>query len=257
MISKVRKYVSKSTLLKLYHTLIYPYLTYCSHVWGLSCKSYMNALVKLQKRTVKIIPGVHPRTHTDSLFIVHQPKIAKSVMKSTSFWLIALCIEYILMTPCLQKMSKYMIMTHVRRTIIICLVLKQDLVKPICGKIMLYARILYWSVVSQLMPVKQFSPKHWNVLSSKTNYKESYHWKIPVSLISRFTFVIIHRTDSEQLWIHIITALYSERNMMTSSNGNIFRVTGPLCGEFTGLRWIPRTKVSDAELWCFLWSVPE
>ena len=24
------------------------------------------------------------------------------------------------------------------------------------------------------------------------------------------------------------------RNMMTSSNGNIFRVTGPLCGEFTG-----------------------
>ena len=36
--------------------------------------------------------------------------------------------------------------------------------------------------------------------------------------------------------------------MMTSSNGNIFRVTGPLCGEFSGLRWIPRTKASDAEL---------
>ena len=29
--------------------------------------------------------------------------------------------------------------------------------------------------------------------------------------------------------------------MMTSSNGNIFRVTGPLCVEFTGDRWIPRT----------------
>ena len=38
---------------------------------------------------------------------------------------------------------------------------------------------------------------------------------------------------------------------MTSSNGNIFRVTGHLCGEFTGLRWIPRTKASDAELWFF------
>ena len=25
-----------------------------------------------------------------------------------------------------------------------------------------------------------------------------------------------------------------EHNTMTSSNGNIFRVTGPLCGEFTG-----------------------
>ena len=45
--------------------------------------------------------------------------------------------------------------------------------------------------------------------------------------------------------------------MMTSSNGSNFRVTGPLCGEFTGLRWNPRTKASDAELWCFLWSAPE
>ena len=46
-------------------------------------------------------------------------------------------------------------------------------------------------------------------------------------------------------------------NMMTSSNGNIFRVTGHLCGEFTGPRWIPHKKASDAELWCLLWSVPE
>ena len=42
--------------------------------------------------------------------------------------------------------------------------------------------------------------------------------------------------------------------MMTSSNGNIFHVAGPLYGEFTGHRWIPCTKASDAELWCFLWS---
>ena len=34
---------------------------------------------------------------------------------------------------------------------------------------------------------------------------------------------------------------------MMSSNGNIFRVTVPLCGEFT----------SEAELWCFLWYAPE
>ena len=31
----------------------------------------------------------------------------------------------------------------------------------------------------------------------------------------------------------------------------------PLCGEFTGHRWIPRTKASVAELWCFLWSAHE
>ena len=36
-----------------------------------------------------------------------------------------------------------------------------------------------------------------------------------------------------------------------------FRVTGPLCGEFTGHRWIPLTKASVAELWYFLSSVSE
>ena len=30
--------------------------------------------------------------------------------------------------------------------------------------------------------------------------------------------------------------------MMTSSNGNIFRVTGPLCGGFTGHPWIPAQR---------------
>ena len=35
--------------------------------------------------------------------------------------------------------------------------------------------------------------------------------------------------------------------MMTSSNGSIFRVTGLLCGEFTG----PRTKASDTVLFMF------
>ena len=46
-------------------------------------------------------------------------------------------------------------------------------------------------------------------------------------------------------------------NMMTSSNENIFRVTGPLCGEFTGHRRISPAKASDAVLWYFLWSALE
>ena len=54
------------------------------------------------------------------------------------------------------------------------------------------------------------------------------------------------RSSTELLWLY-----------MTSWNWNIFRVTGHLCGEFTGPRWIPRTKACDAELWCFLWSASE
>ena len=36
--------------------------------------------------------------------------------------------------------------------------------------------------------------------------------------------------------------------MMMSSNGNLFRVTGPLWGESIGHRWLPLTKASDVEL---------
>ena len=36
-----------------------------------------------------------------------------------------------------------------------------------------------------------------------------------------------------------------------------FRITGPLCGEFTGHRWISFTKASDAGLWYFHWYVHE
>ena len=52
------------------------------------------------------------------------------------------------------------------------------------------------------------------------------------------------------LWM-IYLIVYQLLHMMTSSNGNIFRVTGHLSGEFTGPRWIPRTKASDAGLLMF------
>ena len=47
-------------------------------------------------------------------------------------------------------------------------------------------------------------------------------------------------------WWHL-----SSVTMMMSSNGNNFRVNDHLCKEFTGPRWIPHTKASDTELWCF------
>ena len=52
-----------------------------------------------------------------------------------------------------------------------------------------------------------------------------------------------------ETWVH--SKDDAEVFMMTSSNGNIFRVTSHLCGEFTGPRWVPRTQASNVELWCF------
>ena len=71
--------------------------------------------------------------------------------------------------------------------------------------------------------------------------------------------VIRHRWGNLALYIISVDLLSkrTQRAMMTSSNGNIFRVTGHLYGKFTGPRWISRTKASDAELWCLLWSASE
>ena len=63
--------------------------------------------------------------------------------------------------------------------------------------------------------------------------------------IGYFLFVDFH------LKIHTHNS-HSKNAMMTSSYGKNFRVTGPLCGEFTGDRWIPLTMASDAEFWYFL-----
>ena len=62
--------------------------------------------------------------------------------------------------------------------------------------------------------------------------------------------VIIQNTILRWWTAAVTNRSSSLRHMMTSSNGNIFRVTGPSCGEFTGHRWIPLTKSSGAELWC-------
>ena len=40
---------------------------------------------------------------------------------------------------------------------------------------------------------------------------------------------------------------------MTSSNGNILRVTYLFCGDISGHRWIPDIEASDAELWICFW----
>ena len=49
------------------------------------------------------------------------------------------------------------------------------------------------------------------------------------------------------MFIYVLHSLILHQFMMPSSNGNIFRVSGPLCGEFTGYRWIPPTNASDVE----------
>ena len=98
-----------------------------------------------------------------------------------------------------------------------------------------------WSIFYNHMLAPRYLELRRSQCLQNPSINKIYH---PVSSV-RCNYLSIPKTSTVQPF------------MMTSSNGNIFRVTGHLCGEFTGPRWIPRTKASDAELWCFLWSEPE
>ena len=101
------------------------------------------------------------------------------------------------------------------------------------------------------------------------NFRHWLHWKLsfwqlsvqPVMKISskwwHFRFSVCHQIARLVWRVHCLLDIVALPIMMTSWNGNIFRVTGHLCGEFTGPRWIPRTKASVAKLSCFLWSASE
>ena len=68
IILKARKSLNRDSLITLYHSFIYPYYTYCNHVWGATYASNLRNLVLLQKRCVRIICNVKPREHTENLF---------------------------------------------------------------------------------------------------------------------------------------------------------------------------------------------
>ena len=65
---KTKKFLHTKTLTQLYNAFIYPYLNYCIPVWGNTCKSYLEPLVKMQKRVIRLIKGVKKFEHTDPIF---------------------------------------------------------------------------------------------------------------------------------------------------------------------------------------------
>ena len=68
IIIKARKSFESDTLLNLYNALIFPYISYGIQVWGTAAALHLHRLHVLQKKIIRIVCGVHPRTHTDPLF---------------------------------------------------------------------------------------------------------------------------------------------------------------------------------------------
>ena len=68
IIRKCRVYFSIDTLLTLYYSFIYPYITYCLEVWGGANERNLNSIFILQKRIIRIIKSLPFRTHTSPYF---------------------------------------------------------------------------------------------------------------------------------------------------------------------------------------------
>ena len=109
-----------------------------------------------------------------------------------------------------------------------------------------------WISLVVLKRVTWLAKMHSNIQYPKKLRKQPYLiWKFTLCWPSTGTHK--NTCGGRDAGHEIITLPVDITYMMTSSNGNIFRVTG----HFTGPRWIPRTKDSDAEIWCFLWSASE
>ena len=65
MTIKATEYLNKQGLLSLFYSFIYPYLTYCNHIWGSTYKSRLRRLIILQNKAVKIIAHARFRASCD------------------------------------------------------------------------------------------------------------------------------------------------------------------------------------------------
>ena len=69
VISRLRHFVPFCTLRCIYQSLILPYLTYGLTAWGQAAKAHLNKLLLLQKRALRLMYFLNPRTHAIPFFI--------------------------------------------------------------------------------------------------------------------------------------------------------------------------------------------
>jgi len=79
--AKLKHYVSKATLISVYYSLIYPYLTCACTLWGNNCNAPLSQIVKLQNKAVRVIDDVplmeSITPHYSSLGFLKFPDIVK------------------------------------------------------------------------------------------------------------------------------------------------------------------------------------
>ena len=68
VICRAKHLLNVKTLCTLYHSFVYPYLNYAAEVWGSACDTHLLAIIKLQKKVLRIITNSHRNEHSSPLF---------------------------------------------------------------------------------------------------------------------------------------------------------------------------------------------
>ncbi len=68
LIYRVRNFINSDCLRQIYLSIAYPYMTYCSSIWGGSCKTYLDEVTVAQKKLIRIMFHKQRYAHTNPLF---------------------------------------------------------------------------------------------------------------------------------------------------------------------------------------------
>ena len=68
IIYRVSEFLPQKSLIGLYYSLFYPYLTYCNELWGGTYGVHLNTVEMLQKRVVRVVTHSEFLAHTGGLF---------------------------------------------------------------------------------------------------------------------------------------------------------------------------------------------
>ena len=68
ILKKAKPLLNEKSLITLYYSFLYPYLTYCHLIWGNAASTHLKRIVILQKKAIRLICGEDFLAHTDPLF---------------------------------------------------------------------------------------------------------------------------------------------------------------------------------------------
>ena len=128
---KSRPYFSLETMRMLYNAFIYPYFTYGIEVWGNAYQSYLELLVKLQKRAVRTITGARKYGHTLPLF----QKL--NLLNTIEIYIYIYCVQLLMYKYHHDHLPPIFSDLHMYKTIWFAIIIQG---KKICYKCLWYAQ---------------------------------------------------------------------------------------------------------------------